>query len=128
MPVTPRAVGGHPGAVGAGGSLVCPHSPGRPGPTEAWCSAGDDSTDGSAAAPDDDGKDDSKAEDLGELRGRPRPYRRVVRDGPSPPRGPGGGGLERLRPSRRSRSMVEEYALGGGREGRRGTLWFPRLA
>ena len=74
-----------------------------PSPAEAWCPAGDDSTDGSAAAPDDDGKDDAKAEDLGELWGPPwAPLRAAGLCGtdrqPSPPWGPLRGGLECLQP------------------------------
>lgn len=37
-----------------------------PSLTEALCLEGDDSTDGSATALDDDGKEDAKGEDLGE--------------------------------------------------------------
>lgn len=62
--------------------LVPPNS----SPGESWCPTGDDSTDGSAAAPDDDGKDDAKAEDLGEPR---EPAAPLGWDGQtdSPPRG-----------------------------------------
>lgn len=88
-----------------GGTGVCvPHPPqGGLAPPEAWCPTGDDSTDGSAAAPDDDGKDDAKAEDLGEPRGPPPAVpagRRVVRDRPTAESsaGPWRGGLERLQP------------------------------
>lgn len=58
-------VGGQQGGQGTPGGLP-PLLTRQPGPAEAWCLAGDDSTDGSATAPDDDGKDDTKAEDLGE--------------------------------------------------------------
>lgn len=74
--------------AGGWGSLCHPSLTELCCPTDVWCPTGDDSTDGSAAAPDDEGKDEAKGEDLGESAG-PRPR---------PPWPPVGGGRERLPP------------------------------
>jgi len=50
--------------LGADGRFGTPRE--VPSLTEALCLEGDDSTDGSATALDDDGKEDTKGEDLGE--------------------------------------------------------------